>query len=158
MCLESVKMVLMQIVRAWLLGVFLLFNFSMPAWAQQWVSTRVDNVNMRSGPGTNFPVQWTLTKGYPLQVKERRNNWFHVKDFEGDSGWVSLSVTSRQPHIIVKSKIANLRAGPSTRHKLVTRAEYSDLFRTVKRQGRWFMVKLSNGRKAWVSSSLVWGW
>jgi SH3-like domain-containing protein len=148
----------MQMVRVGVLGLFLLFTLSMPVWAQQWVSTRVDNVNMRSGPGTQYPVQWTLTKGYPLQVKARRNNWFQVRDFEGDTGWVSASVTSRQPHHIVKSKTANLRMGPSTRQRVIARAEYGDLLRTVKRQGAWVRVKLSNGRMAWVSSSLVWGW
>jgi SH3-like domain-containing protein len=129
-----------------------------PAWAQEWVSIRNDNVNMRTGPSTSSEVLWNLAKGYPLQVQERKNNWLRVKDFEGDTGWVSANVTSKDRHHIVKGKKINVRSGPSTNHRLVGSVEYGEVLRTIKRQGQWVEVRLPNGRTGWVASNLVWGW
>jgi SH3-like domain-containing protein len=128
------------------------------AWAQEWVSIRNDNVNMRAGPGTNHAVQWKLARGFPLQVVQRRNNWLQVRDFEGDTGWVARSVTSNIRHHIVKGQNVNLRAGPGTNHRVVGRAKYGEVLRTVRRQGRWAEVRMPNGRNAWIAANLVFGW
>ena len=145
--------------RNWLVFALLLGVLSLaPAWAQEWVSIRNDNVNMRSGPSTTSEVQWKLAKGYPLQVQERRNNWLRVKDFEGDTGWVSSSVVSTTRHYIVKGQTVNVRSGPGTNHRLVGSVKYGEVLRTIKRQGQWVEVRLPNGRTGWVASNLVWGW
>ena len=128
------------------------------AWAQEWVSIRNDNVNMRTGPNTTSPVQFKLAKGYPLQVMQRRNNWLQVRDFEGDTGWVAASVTNKDRHHIVKGQNINLRAGPGTNHRVVGSVKYGEVLRTIKRQGQWVEVRLPNGRTGWVASNLVWGW
>lgn len=129
-----------------------------PVWAQDWVSIRNDNVNMRSGPGTNHDVQWRLARGFPLQVVQRRNNWLQVRDFEGDTGWVAQSVTNKIRHHIVKGQNVNLRGGPGTNHRVVGKAKYGDVLRTVRRQGQWVEVRVPKGRNAWIAANLVWGW
>jgi SH3-like domain-containing protein len=113
---------------------------------------------MRAGPGTNHAVQWKLARGFPLQVVQRRNNWLQVRDFEGDTGWVARSVTSNIRHHIVKGQNVNLRAGPGTNHRVVGRAKYGEVLRTVRRQGRWAEVRMPNGRNAWIAANLVFGW
>ena len=129
-----------------------------PAWATEWVSIRNDNVNMRTGPSTTSEVQWKLAKGYPLQVQGRQNNWLKVKDFEGDTGWVSSNVVNKTRHHIVKGQKINVRSGPGTQHRIVGSVKYSEVLRTIKRQGDWVEVRLPNGRTGWVASNLVWGW
>ena len=145
--------------RNWLVFALLMAVLALsPTWAQEWVSIRNDNVNMRSGPSTTSDVQWKLAKGYPLQIQERRSNWLKVKDFEGDTGWVSSSVVGTTRHYIVKGQTVNVRSGPGTNHKLVGSVKYGEVLRTVKRQGQWVNVRLPNGRTGWVASNLVWGW
>lgn len=145
--------------RTWMMAVAMCMLVLAPAWAQQWVSVRNDNVNMRSGPGTNSTILFKLAQGYPLQVLERRGNWLRVQDFEGDRGWIGRSVTGNTPHHIVKSTRINLRSGPGTQHPIVGSAQYGDILRTTRRQGDWVQVQNPNGRgTAWVASSLVWGW
>ncbi|MCU0930633.1 MAG: SH3 domain-containing protein [Serpentinimonas sp.] len=130
----------------------------LPAWAQEMVSVRGNTVNMRSGPGTNHEVLWELARGYPLQVKERRNGWLNVVDFEGDEGWVAQQVVTNTPHHIVKGRVVNLRAGPGTNHRVVGKADYGEVLPTLARQGDWVRVRAPNGGIAWVSRSLLWGW
>lgn len=126
------------------------------------VSVARSKVNMRSGPGTHYPVIFELFSGYPLQVIKAKGNWLRVRDFENDTGWIYKPLTSRQPHLIVKKKIINIRKGPGIRNKIVGKAYYGVVFSTLKRIGSakdgWVQVKHSTGLVGWVKRSLLWGW
>jgi SH3-like domain-containing protein len=103
-------------------------------------------------------ILWELQKGYPLQVTQRKNRWLKVKDFEGDTGWVAASLTGRQPHHIVKVHNANVRSGPGTQHRIVSKATYGELVRTREKRGSWVRVERSEGKSGWISKKLLWGW
>ena len=51
-----------------------------------------DKCNIRSGPGTSFSVLFTIGKGIPFKVLERKGNWFHVQHADGDKGWIHKSL------------------------------------------------------------------
>ena len=144
---------------AFLLAAFvLLLGAASMAHARDMVSIARGEVNMRSAPGTRSEVQWALSRGYPLQVLSRRGQWLQVRDFENDRGWVLRSLTARTPHHVVKARVANLRATPSTRGRLVGKATRGEVLRTIERKGEWVKVRHANGRTGWVASRLVWGW
>ena len=113
---------------------------------------------MRSGPGTRFEAIWTLIRGYPLRVIGREGHWIKVRDFEGDQGWVFRSLTVRTPFHIVKAQVANLRALPSTRSRILGRLDYGDILRTLGKRAGWVRVRQSDGTRGWVARSLLWGW
>ena len=130
-------------------------------WAQQarsMVSIARAEVHMRDGPGTRHEALWKLSQGYPLQVLGRQGNWIRVRDFEADQGWVYRPLVNKTPHHVVKSKVANIRSGPSTRTRVIGRAERGEVLRTLERRERWVKVKQGNGTKGWVARSLLWGW
>lgn len=129
-----------------------------PTLAREMVSIKGSIVNMRSGPSTKSDVQWELTKGYPLQVLKRRGRWLQVRDFEGDRGWVARSMTGKTPYHIVKSRIANLRKGPGTRHRITGKVERYDVLRTREKKAGWVRVERQDGLKGWISNKLLWGW
>ena len=129
-----------------------------PTLAREMVSIKGKIVNMRAGPGTHTEILWELDKGYPLQVLKRRGSWLQVRDFENDRGWIAKSLTARTPHHIVKSKIANIRRGPGTRHRIVGKAERYEVLRTREKKSGWVRVERDNGQKGWISSKLLWGW
>lgn len=129
-----------------------------PAIAMELASINGARVNMRSGPGKKFPVLWHLDEGYPLQVLQRKGAWVKVRDFEGDQGWVSRSLTGNAPHMIVKVRLANIRATPSTGGAIVGMAEYGVVFRTIKRDRHWVKVRHEDGLTGWVARPLLWGW
>jgi uncharacterized protein YgiM (DUF1202 family) len=128
------------------------------ASAAEMVSVRGQVLNMRSGPGTHHEIQWQLQRGFPLKVIGRQGNWLKVLDFENDTGWVARPLTKRTPHHIVKARIANVRSGPSTRHRVVGKAAYGEVLRTLDRRASWVRVQRGNGSRGWVSRSLLWGW
>ena len=143
------------------LALLLLFSVS-PAQALM-LSVARDNVNMRTGPGTKYKIKWKLSKGFPLKVLKRKGNWYRVRDFEGDIGWIHKSVVNRQAHMIVKvhrgkNKKINIRSGPGTKYRIVGKAYYGVVFKTLKKQKGWVKVKHEKGVQGWVKRTLLWGW
>lgn len=127
------------------------------ASAQTMVSISGSTVNMREEPSLDSTVLWELQRGYPLQVVERKGNWLEVKDFENDTGWVARSLTSDEPHHIVKSKVLNLRSEPGTDSKVLAQMQYGELLKTLGKRGDWVRVERYTGETGWVSRRLVWG-
>jgi SH3-like domain-containing protein len=135
------------------------FAWAAPAsHAQQMVSVAGDEINMRAGPGTRFKALWSLMRGYPLRVIGRRGGWLKVRDFEGDQGWVFRSLAGRTPYHIVKAQVANLRARPSTRSRILGRLSYGEILRTLGKRAGWVRVRQDDGKSGWIARDLVWGW
>lgn len=129
-----------------------------PAHAGEMVSIKGSIVNMRAGPSTQSEVLWQLRKGYPLEVLKHRGRWLQVRDFENDRGWVAKSLTSKTPYHIVKTPTANVRKGPSTKYRIVGKAERFEVLRTRKKSKGWVNVRREDGQTGWISRKLLWGW
>lgn len=48
-----------------------------------------DNVNVRTGPGTNFPVVKKVNKGTQVTIKEQAFGWYKVVLSDSTMGWVA---------------------------------------------------------------------
>lgn len=65
-----------------------------PAAAQNrevpyWASLRSDKVNMRVGPGEEYPIEWVYKRrGLPLKVVRLKEGWRLVEDPDGARGWM----------------------------------------------------------------------
>jgi SH3-like domain-containing protein len=140
------------------LGLFMWLVF-LPSHAQQMVSVNRAEVNMRAGASTRHEPLWTLERGYPLKVIGRQGGWLQVRDFENDTGWVYRPLTGKTPHHIVKARIVNIRSGPGTNTRVVGKAQYGELLRTVEKRKAWVKVRQpGSGLQGWVSRPLLWGW
>lgn len=126
--------------------------------AREMVSVARTEINMRAGPGTGHEVAWLLSRGYPLQVLGRKGPWLRVRDFERDEGWVHRSLTGRTPHFVVRAKVANIRSAPNVRSRIVGRAAYGDVLRTLAHRGDWARIRDASGTVGWVARRLLWGW
>lgn len=126
--------------------------------ARDMVSVARPEINMRAGASTRHSVVWALSKGYPLEVTARKGKWLKVRDFEKDSGWVYRPLVSKTPHVIVKSSIANVRSKPSTGGRILGKAPYGEVLRTLEHRNNWVKVQRDGGLKGWIAKRLVWGW
>lgn len=128
------------------------------AQAREMRSVARPSINMRSGPGTGHDALWRLTRGYPLEIIGREGSWYKVRDFERDTGWVHRPLLSRTAHHIVKADVANIRSAPGTRARVVGKARYGDVVRTIEKRQRWVKVRNEGGLVGWISRRLLWGW
>lgn len=61
----------------------------------RYVSLKSDIVNLRSGPGVQYPTTWVYRRaGLPLEIFDESQNWRHVRDSEGTEGWIFSSLLS----------------------------------------------------------------
>jgi SH3-like domain-containing protein len=61
----------------------------------RFVSLKSDRVNLRAGPGTEYPTSWVFRRaGLPLEVIKEFEGWRQVRDAEGTTGWVLQSFLS----------------------------------------------------------------
>jgi len=141
------------------IAIFLLLIFSVPAYclAAQTVSVKKDNVNVRTGPGTNFPVYMELFKGYPLKVLQKKGDWLQISDFENDKGWIYAKLVSPGSTVIVNGKKSiNMRTTPSTTATVVASVDRGVILTKLATQGKWVKVKHSQGTVGWIYAPLLW--
>ena len=119
----------------------------------------VEKANLRYGPSTKHTKTWEVYRYMPFQKLKSQSGWHRVKDVDGDIHWIfARLVTDKFKCAVVKTKKANLRTGPSTKHSKVPwgPAEKYYAFRVLKKQGDWVHVQDAAGGKAWIFGKLVW--
>src|SRR5437660_12925684 len=75
----------------------------------RFASLRSDEVNVRTGPGTRYPVDWVFKrKGMPVEIVAEYENWRKIRDWQGASGWVHQSLLTGKRGFIIAAKPASL--------------------------------------------------
>lgn len=69
----------------------------------RFVSLRTDPVNLRTGPGVRYPVEWVyVRRGLPVEVIAEFETWRRIRDIDGAEGWVHQSMLSARRTAIVR--------------------------------------------------------
>ena len=154
----------MTLLKRFFILLFILIALGVPSnLLAEMLSVKGNNINMRKGPGTDFSILWTYGEGFPLQVIEKKGDWFLIEDFENDKGWIHSSVLDKTPHMIVKANkknngVVNVRKTPNTSSPIIAQAKYGVVLKTVKQRNGW--VKVIHEEKhieGWIKRSLLWG-
>lgn len=133
-----------------------LFCFSSVS-AAEYVSVTGDNVNVRTGAGTNYEVSMELFEGYPLKVIDTQGEWLKIVDFENDSGWIHQSLVTEGNTVIVNgNKNVNMRAEPSTESTIVASVDRGVVMTKLESQGKWQKLKHATGLVGWIYKPLLW--
>ncbi|MBM7855452.1 N-acetylmuramoyl-L-alanine amidase [Desulfohalotomaculum tongense] len=118
-------------------------------------------VNLRGGPGTNYPVKGRVNKGDKLPVLGQKGDWYKVKS-GGQAVWLAgwLVRVESTPVVIKKTAVVtaagvNLRKGPGTSYPVSGRVNKGDRLPVIGKQGGWCQVRKSDGQPAWVAGWLV---
>ncbi len=76
----------------------------------RWASFRSDEVNLRAGPGTRYPIDWVYRRaGLPVQIEREYDTWRLVTDYDGVKGWVHAATLQGRRGFAVKGKDRTLR-------------------------------------------------
>lgn len=142
--------------RIFLFTLLVLMLFVGTASAER-LSVAASKVNVRSGPGTSHEILWSVGKYYPVDIIKKSGNWYRIRDFEGDTGWIFRSLLKKIPAVIVKGTIVNVREGPGTNYRVLFQAEKGVSFKLLNRKKRWLRVRHADGEVGWIHESLVWG-
>ena len=133
----------------------------------RYVSLKSDRVNLRKGPGTQYPTAWVFRRaGWPLEVVEEFEGWRQVRDADGTTGWVLQAFLSgRRTALVLPWELKTKRAAPvhaalrgsdrseSDTVALVEAGVTADIMNC---SGRWCSVTVM-GHSGWIEQSKLWG-
>ena len=76
----------------------------------RFAALRSDEVNLRAGPGTRYPIQWVYKRReLPVEILREFEVWRLVQDPEGIKGWVHQATLTGRRSFIVTGGDATLR-------------------------------------------------
>ena len=123
----------------------------------RFVSLGADQVNLRYGPGREYPVSWVLARrGLPVEIVAEFDAWRKVRLHDDDEGWVHSSLLSSRRTIVIKDEIAELRRTPADDARVVLRAEPGVIGELLDCEGDWCRVDIE-GRRGWLRRQAFWG-
>ncbi|NKQ22646.1 stage II sporulation protein P [Brevibacillus laterosporus] len=130
------------------------------AQAATHVEVTVDQLNIRSAPGTTNQIVGTITKASRLPILTEKNGWIQVKLANGKQGWVLNKYVKKLeiPQVkYVKSNVdmLNVRAEPNTTAQILQIIDQNGVFLQIKKQGDWAQIKLSDNVSGWVNARFL---
>lgn len=125
----------------------------------RWVSFRSDDVNVRTGPGMQYPIDWQYhRRDLPVSVLREYEVWRLVQMQDGTKGWVhQATLTGRRGFLIVDSERI-LRASPDDNADAVARLEAGVVghVRSCEAGKAWCQVQTGDYR-GWLKRTDMWG-
>ena len=123
----------------------------------RYVSLRSDEVNIRTGPGVQYPVEWVFTRrSMPVEVVEQFEYWRKIRDIEGTTGWVHQSMLSGKRFVIVTGEVRSLRRKPEPNAPEAARLEPGVIGQILECEGKFCRIE-AGGIKGWLARSEFWG-
>ncbi|WP_024859421.1 SH3 domain-containing protein [Ruminococcus flavefaciens] len=121
------------------------------------VVTKNDNLNVRSGPGTNYKILYSVPKNTTVAILEEKNGWGKVST-AGGGQWVSLNYIQRifQPYNgkVTANSGLNVRSGPGTSYTLLYSIPKNTPVAILEEKNGW--GKVSNaGNGQWVALNYI---
>lgn len=90
----------------------------------RFVSIRASEVNLRTGPGVQYPVDWVYRRqNLPMEVIAEFRTWRKVRDWQGAQGWIHQSMLGGRRTMIVTGEERVLRARPAASGDPVARLQ-----------------------------------
>ncbi len=129
----------------------------------RFVSLKATRVNLRVGPGRDYPVSWLFLKaGLPMEVIQEYDNWRRVRDSEGSEGWVFHSLLSGErtaiaaPWLKGKSATIDMRRSADETSQVVARMEPGVVASVAECSFGWCRIE-AGSREGFVSQNELWG-
>lgn len=123
----------------------------------RFVSLRADTVNLRTGPGRQYPIEWIFRyRNMPVKIIAEYDHWRKVRDWEGTEGWIHKSLLSGRRTAIVVGERHPLRRSPEDSSSVVARVEGRVVGRILDCEGRWCRLDIGD-YSGWMRRNQLWG-
>ena len=79
----------------------------------RFAALRTDEVNLRRGPGTRYPIEWVYRRrDLPMEIEREFEVWRLVRDHEGTRGWIHQATLTGRRTFLITSAEASVRKDP----------------------------------------------
>jgi SH3-like domain-containing protein len=123
----------------------------------RFAALRADEVNLRAGPGTEYPAEWVfIRRALPIEITAEYGQWRKIRDFDGSEGWVHKSLLTGRRSVLVTGDVRTLRDSPGPEATAIARAEPGVIGRLLACENGWCEIEAS-GHKGWLPIAHLWG-
>ena len=125
----------------------------------RFASLRSDEVNMRAGPGTRYPVDWVYRRrGLPVEIEREFEVWRLVRDEDGVRGWVHEATLVGRRDFVVSGGERVLRGSPADTASPVAMLKPGVIgrIRDCTAGKKWCQVQVGDYR-GWLKRDDLWG-
>ncbi len=155
-----------QIIRFLILASLICLALAVTAFADDATVTG-DDVNMRSGPGTNYDIIACLEKGATVTVNDCSNYYWYNVTYNGRTGFMSSSYLKISPAPVaeqvtesatqngyINAMYVRFRSGPGTGYSVLGEYKSGTKLTITGSSGDWTQVNI-NGKDGYVYSSYI---
>jgi len=136
--------------------IFFIFLISFSFADEVFLSLKKNKVNVRYGPGFDFPVKYIYKKkNFPIKQIDKKENFRRIIDIKKNSGWIHISQLKKVNSVItLEDKVLFKKS--SFFSKPIAKIKKGRLLVIQKCEGEWCRVK-TDDFKGWVDRVNLWG-
>ena len=131
-------------------------NLPLPRFA----SLRANEVNMRTGPGVRYPIDWVFhRRALPIEIVAEFGTWRKIRDEQGAEGWVHRSMLSGKRTALTiggANSAQTLRRAAEGDAAAVVKLEPGVLVNILECDGPWCRLE-THGFRGWLPRKGLWG-
>ena len=135
---------------------FFIFLISFSFAEEIFLSLKKNKVNVRYGPGFDFPVKYIYKKkNFPIKQIDTKENFRRIIDIKKNSGWIHISQLKKVNSVIaLEDKVLFKKS--SFFSKPIAKIKKGRLLVIQKCEEEWCRVK-TDDFKGWVDRVNLWG-
>ena len=123
----------------------------------RFVTLRANEVNLRSGPGTRYPIDWVYRRsGMPVEIIDEFDTWRRIRDWQGTEGWVHQSMVQGRRGILVIGQRQTLRRRPEADSPGVAQLDAGVVGELDRCRGEWCQIS-AGGYNGWLERKGFYG-
>jgi SH3-like domain-containing protein len=125
----------------------------------RFVSLRSDEVNLRSGPGKQYPMDWIYSRrDLPVEVIAEFQEWRKIRDWQGTEGWVHQSMIWARRMVVITQGRKKLKAEPDDKAVILAELDTNVVARLMScpRDKNFCKVEVQN-IQGWLRRDEFWG-
>ena len=125
----------------------------------RWAALRSDEVNLRAGPGTRYPIDWVYhRRDLPVQIEREFDAWRLIEDQDGVKGWVHSATLAGRRGFVIKTGDQTLRKSAADDAAAVAtlRTGVAGRLRGCAARAAWCEVE-AGGYRGWLKREAIWG-
>jgi SH3-like domain-containing protein len=123
----------------------------------RYVSLRSNQINLRSGPGMNFPIEWVYQRKHmPVEIIAEYDTWRKIRDWQGTVGWVHQSMLDGSRYVMITGSERIMHQDASDTSPVTALLEPGVIPQLLKCDGDWCRLEIQ-GYKGWVKREDFYG-
>ena len=126
----------------------------------RFVSLGADEVNLHVGPGLEYPISWRYVRlNFPVEILREFDTWRHIRDVNGEEGWVHKTLLSGKRYALVINQTQILYVKPEHTSDVLAHLKPGVLVKLISCGKDWCKVSCTPQKnlKGWIQRKAIWG-